>query len=381
MKNSILLISMFISISFLACQKEDGVTGMEAGSDLTFNPVVKDRTSISTRALGDYFFTEGGEINVQLKTSVAGSTTQSFIYTYGADKIFRGNPGFHFPLNDTYITELNAYWPTQAERNAGFATDQRLLQDYKTADWMTASHSIEMEGIMPTSAPVPLTFVRENVMLDFELVGQNTKGLDIQSLLIELQSNGQSTAYWAYCDNPNGHAELILKGGTAIFAPENYLIGRITVSDNSNYTIIFPQTDKALEGGKRYQVTLTPQGYYMNAYVMIGGWNTIEDEGIGIPFQQPTPNPDGTFTIDTPLQLITMSYLIRHYNDPASFDWPSRTYNLSSGFTITAEYAQQYIPVLIGDFLGEVTMDGQNITSLPYMDGGVQKTLELFVNE
>lgn len=377
-----ILFVLFLSFFILTgCQNEDE-TGVDNGRhELTFTPVTGNENGVETRAIGDDFFTQGGEIDVTITSSDPLLVVSNpYRYVYGSDRIFRGSPGFHFPLNDSYIVELKASWPAAANRPAQFVTDQRDLANYKLADWMTATHSVDLGGIMPTSVPVPLTFVRENIMLDFELVGQNTKGLDIQSLLIELQNNSVSTAYWAYCGNPNGHAELILPSGTSIFAPENYLIGRITVSNNDNYTIIFPQTDLVFEAGKRYLITLTPQGYYMSAYVTIGGFNDVQDEGLGIPFQQPVPNPDGTFTIENPVQLITMSYLIRHYNNPASFNWISRTYNIASGFQMTAEYADQYIPVPTGIFAGSILQDGQPVTSISYMDGAEQKTLELFSN-
>ncbi len=380
--NYILSVILLSCTTFLTgCQEEEVADNKSNKAELTFSAEIQGEGSTQTRALGDDFFTQGGEIDVTITSSDADVTpTNPYHYIYGADRIFRGNPGFHFPLNDSYITELKASWPAAANRPDTFVTDQRELVHYKLADWMTATHSVDLGGIMPTSAPVPLTFIRENIMLDFELVGQNTKGLDIQSLLIELHNEDNSKAYWAYCENPNGHAELILPNGTSIFAPENYLIGRITVSNNDNYTIIFPQTDLAFESGKRYLVTLTPQGYYMSAYVVIGGWNEGQDEGLGIPFQQPVPNPDGTFTIENPVQLITMSYLIRHYNNPASFNWISNTYNISSTFQMTADYAAQYIPVPTGMFSGSITQNGETITSITYMDETGEQTLELFSN-
>lgn len=154
-------------------------------------------------------------------------------------------------------------------------------------------------------------------------------------------------------------------------------IGRITVSNNDNYTIIFQETDVELEAGKRYLVTLTPQGYYMNAYVMIGGWNTGE-EGIGIPFQQPTPIEGGAFAINNPQQLITMSYLIRNYNDGSSFNWSASTYNLSGDLGMTAEYADQYIPIPETLFSGSILQGGSPIDTLRYMNGTEEMKLPLF---
>lgn len=376
MKKYIYIITAAFVALLSSCQADEETISTGKEVELTFSPEVKDMTVV-TRALGDEFFPVGGEINVNITSSNPRVGSKSYVYTYGSDRIFKGNPGFRFTLDDHYITELTAVWPTEDVRQRGVNTDQRTEADYKAADWMTTTLDDTLEGIMPTDAPVPLNFKRENVMLEFELVGQNTKGLDIQSLLIELQNpNGQATAFWAYCGNPNGHAELILDPGTSLFSSADYLIGRITVSNNDNYTIIFQQTDVEFEAGKRYLVTLTPQGYYMNAYVVIGGWNTGE-EGIGIPFQQPTPIEGGAFSIGNPQQLITMSYLVRNYEN-GSFSWSSSTYNLSGDLGMTTEYADQYIPIPKNMFSGSIMQGGAPIDTLIYMNGADEMKLPLF---
>ncbi len=346
-----------------SCQTGDHEPVNKTTSELVFLPTVTSHDSDKTRAIGDDFFQTGGAIDVNI-TSSKGST-QLYRYVYGADHLFKGDPPYHFSLDDSYITNMTAYWPAAAVRQQGLITDQRVLEDYKSSDWMTASASVE--GIIPTDAPVPLNFQRENAMLEFELVGQNTEGLDIETLILELHNDNQPLAYWAYCGNPNGHAELILAPGTTIFSEDNYLIGRVQVSQQNEYTIIFPKTDLVLQPGTRYLVTLTPQGYFMNAYVFLGGWSEGED-GIGIPFQQPTPDLNGEFNINTPVQLISMSYLTRHYNDGSTFDWRSRTYRLADDFAMTQEYASQYIPIDSASFTGQILQNDIPVRSIAYGD-------------
>lgn len=321
--------------------KEQGFTEKE----LTFAPVVDQMESPETKSDGNNFFETGYQIDINITT--AAKPTAPFVYTYNkSDGIFRGNPPFRFTLDDDYITTLEAVWPAGYNPAAPFITDQRLLENFRKADRLKATGTLT--GVMPTNAPVPLHFERQNTMLEFELAGQNTEGLRIKSLLIELQNPaGQAQAYWAYCGTDNGNAQLILPPNTRILAQEGYLIGTLTVVPDDNYTIIFPLTDITLEAGKRYLVTLTPQGYPMNIYCFVGEWNEDPNTGVGIPFQQPTPDVNGTFRIDTPQQLITMSYLIRHYTDGTTFDWPTRTYVISDGLAalMTPELAARYVPI------------------------------------
>lgn len=374
MKNIKYILSViFAALILSACSKEEGIN-TSSDDELTFSATVQDIAGIGKQSIGQDFFAVGQSIDVSILSSKSGATTQSFVYTYGSDGIFRGNPGYRFPLDDTYISHLTAVWPSGAIRTQGMITDQRTAENYQLADWISATAATTADGIMPTSAPVPLTFTRENTMLDFELVGQNSEGVDIQSLVIEVHTGDQAQAYWAYCENPNGHAQLILEAGSKLLSPDNYLIGRLKANPDTDYTIIFPQTDIVLDAGKRYLVTLTPQGYHMYLYAMIGGWDQGED-GIGIPFQQPTPDVNGEFAIETPLQLITMSYLVRHYNDAQTFSWGTRTYNIDNGFAITAADAAEYIPIPKSLFSGQVTYNGNPIDTLRY---GSDVVLPLF---
>lgn len=361
----------------VACSGDENSIGSTDSRELQLFSVIDDSPTIETKLTGNEFFEEGFGIDVSI-WATNNASEQKFVYYYGTDGIFRGNPAYYFTLDDNYIDSLAAVWPTGSVRNDPFMTDQREFENFRRADWMIAKTS--ERGIMPTDKPVPLNFVRENTMLEFELAGQNTEGLNIESLLIELRSGGAPVAYWAYCGNPNGHAALILQKGTQLTSPDQYLIGTMKVGGSSeNYTIIFPQTDITLEAGKRYLVTLTPQGYFMAAYISIGGWNQGDNSGIGIPFQQPEPDINGNFLIKEPLQLITMSYLVRHYTDGTTFNWPSRTYILADGFNakMTDEYASKYIPIPKSKFTGKVVNNGSTVPvdTIRYGSG---KTLPLF---
>ncbi len=377
--NSIYIVVFLWMITGLAgCTDDDGKAvnnGEETGSgELTFMPYVEEST-VLTRDLGNTFFTEGYEIDVTLKSNAISSTSQTFVYKYGADGIFRGSPsGYFFPLDNTYIDELTAIWPREAIRQQGLVTDQRELDAYRLSDQLIAVASTV--GIMPTDAPVPLTFVRETTLLEFQLAGQNVAGLAIQSLILELELDGTTpTAFWAYCGNENGHAQLILPAGTSIQASDGYMIGRIHGSDGADYTIIMEATDVMLLAGTKYVMTLTPRGYDLLGSVGIGGWIQETESGIAIPFVQPVPNTDGDYLVQTAAQLITMSYLIRHYTNGTTIAWPTMRYILSEDLDLTDEEAQQYIPIPKSLFTGGVIQDGKEVTSILYGDGEV---LELF---
>lgn len=376
MKNKLIIGTLFLlSLSFNACGSDEDIQSDNGGKELSIFGSVKDMVAINTKSIGNDFFITGGEIDVVVESSFIGRTPESFIYKYTNNGIFVGNPGYRFALDDHYITKITATWPKKAIMDQGIITDQSEFENYRLADWMTATSTIN-ENIMPTDKPVPLTFVRENTMLEFELAGQNAEGLNILSLVFELQINGKPTAFSAYCQEDN-HAKLLLPAGTKISSSDTYLIGSLTVSNNNRYTIIFAETDLTLEKGKRYLVTLTPQGFFMNAYISIGGWNENQEDGIGIPFQQ--PDDQGRFKIETPLQLKTMSYLIRHYKPGSPFDWPTLTYIISDNLVMTTEYASQYIPLPVS-FSGKIINEnGDNVTEIEYIDtGGNSQTLSLY---
>lgn len=366
MKTRYILTFSALLLALASCRNEQGGNGSR---ELCLAASVE---APATREIGFEFFEAGAGIDVEITPS-SGSGMQEFIYTYGTDNLFRGDPGYRFPMDDSYVETLTAYWPRKSVRTQEVPADQRDKDVFRHSDWMTATTG--NVGVMPADAPVPLNFYRENALLEFELVGQNTLGLDIESLLIELSVDGNATAFRAYCGDPGGHAKLILPAGTKLFAPENYLIGTVTVSDQSLYTIKFPETDLAFEQGKRYLVTLTPQGYFMSVYITIGDWNQGE-EGVGIPFQRPVPDIDGEFAIDNAVQLITLSYLVRHYTDGTTIDWPQRTYNVSPGIggTMTEELAALYVPIPRDMFSGRILMNGADLNVINYGADG-----ELFI--
>ncbi|MCC8035005.1 MAG: fimbrillin family protein [Rikenellaceae bacterium] len=360
----------------LACSNEEGENGygLEKG-ELAFSGSVYQRTDGTlSRAGADDFFQSGYMIDVTLTTNYD-STPQNFQYSYQSGGIFRGSPAFYFSLDDSYITDLVAIWPSQDIRDEGLITDQRELENFRKADWLTAEASAQ--NIMPTEAPVPLFFERENTMIEFEIAGQNAEGIDIQSLVLELEVEGTDpTAFWAYCGDPNGNAMLILDETVSLSSTESYLIGRMSVTDNYTYTIIFPAVTLPLEKGKRYLVTLTAQGYDMDSFVYIGTFTQDENSGIGIPFTSPELDADGNFVVTQPEQLVTMSYLIRHYPHPSTYAWASATYVIADDMVLTEEYAELYIPIPRGDFSGSIrSEDGTELENLTYGDG---QTLALY---
>ena len=109
----------------------------------------------------------------------------------------------------------------------------------------------------------------------------------------------------------------------------------------------------------------------MNAYVYLSGFLEAE-EGIGIPFQQPTPDMDGNFLINTPNQLISLSYLMRNYNDGTTFVWSTRTYIISDALTMSADDVAKYLPIPRSLFTGFVqNAAGADVTQVNTADGSV----------
>ncbi len=361
--------------AFLSSCSDKGDSGTAGAGELTFSPTVEQSEEVAVKGVGNTFFEPGYAIDVSIYTRATGTTAQPFEYTYGADGIFRGNPGYRFSLDDTYIDSLIAIWPTEAIRSGGFLTDQSTLENYKQADWMIATATVN--GVMPTDTPVPLNFIRQNTMLEFELVGQNKEGLDIETLLIELQIDGKPVAFDAYCGMENGHACLILEAGTRLESESSELIGTLTVTNGDNYYIILSDIKLTLEAGKRYLVTLVSQGYDMDTFVYITGWNQTES-GIGIPFTPPQPIDGGSFSIETGAQLVTMSFLIRHYIPDDNFDWPSRTYVLSDTLSLTEEDAERYIPIPRTEFSGKILRNDQPVDSIAY---GAGQYLQLYTTD
>jgi len=378
MKRAIYIIQAALILFLAGCQNDEGKNGNNNSyGELSFSSVVEDPVYATVRGYGNNFFEAGHDIDATVYPNGSNGSGNKYNYKYGSDGIFRGDPdAFFFSLDDNYIDSIIAIWPTETIRNDGIKTDQSTLENFRRADWMTATATVQ--GVMPTHTPVPLNFVRENTMLEFELTGQNNSRVDISTLIIELRIDNVATAFHAYCESDNGHAYLILEAGTQIESTADFLIGTLTVSNSTDtFYIILSETDVTLEAGKRYLVTLTPQGYDIDAYVFIAGWKETE-HGIGIPFSPPTDEGNGTFSINTPQQLIAMSYLMRHYTDGFTFNWPTYNYIISNELVITEETDELYVPIPATLFQGEILLNEEAITSLGYGDG---QTLELFTNE
>lgn len=364
------------SLAFSCSDRENSKDGGSDTSDgVVFSASVTDRTDGSLTRAGAYeFFGTGYEIDVYIETSYI-TSTQDYVYKYKGDGLFTSESPFYFSLDDSYITDLKAIWPRQSVRDEGLVTDQRELDNFRLADWLTAEAT--SVNIMPTDAAVPLNFERENVLVVFEIAGQNTEGIDIQELLIEIEVGTTPTAFWAYCGDDDGKAQILLDTTTSLSSTEGYLIGRMKVTDNSEYTIIFPAVDIQLEAGKRYLVTLVSQGYDVDTFVYIGGWDQDDSGGIGIPFAAPDPLDNGSFLITEPMQLVTMSYLIRHYPHPDTFVWTTSTYVISDDLVMTEEFADLYVPLPAGIFNGSIQdQNGTEITSIEYGDGQVLQLYE-----
>ncbi|MCD7935819.1 MAG: fimbrillin family protein [Tannerellaceae bacterium] len=377
--NCQLSIAFVFLLAFVSCSQQEEVPEITQERVLRIAPSIGDLTEPVSKGPANNFFEEGDEILVTIRTSGANSTEEEFTYVYGGDGIFTGNPPYRFPLDDSYVQELTAVWPVDVEETGGFVADQREYQDYRRADWLVASATAS--GIMATDIPVPLYFEHNNCLLEFELAGQNTSGLAIKELLLELEVEGTPTACWAYCDNADGRASFLLKDGTVLQSNGEILLGTLIGSSDIRYTIILSEIDMVLEAGKRYLVTLTPKGYDMDIYVFIGTFSTPDGEretGIAVPFELPDEGEDGTYILRTPVQLVTASYVVRHYTDGRTPDFPAATYVLTSDFEMTAEVAEKYIPIPRTLFTGQFILNGEVIESLPYGDGEV---LELFTNE
>ncbi|MCD7915169.1 MAG: fimbrillin family protein [Tannerellaceae bacterium] len=370
-----------VAISFVlfACGEgeEDQVLPGTTSGELAFSVTMEDLVDVTTKGEANTFFKTGDQLKVTLRSSQSGAAEETLTYVYQDDGVFRGNPPYYFPLDDSYILTLEAEWPINAINTGGFIADQREEENYREADWLLATASVS--GVMATDVPVPLHFNHNNCLLEFELAGQNAQGMAIEELILDLRVDGQETACYAYCQNENGRASLLLKDGTQLVSEANQIIGSLKVQDNSSrYSILLDTVDMTLEAGKRYLVTLVSQGYNTDMYVFLGtfyqGTGETED-GIGVPFHLPDEGEMGDYIIHTPVQLITVSYVIRHYTDGSTIQWPTLTYTLADDFEMTAEYAELYIPIPADTFTGTIIYQGSPVTELPY--NGTE-TLQLF---
>lgn len=305
-----LLATALGSIICTACQSGEVLNESGEETILSLSPSVQemDKQENMTRATAtNNFFKEGDKISVQVTTNRTGATSSTSDYTLNSDNIFTG--GFRFSLDNTYITDLTARWPTDEKREEGIILDQRDLKDHQKADYLIAD--AKTVNIMPTGEPVPLTFMHEQSRFTFRMAGQNANGLNILSVILELQYDDDSSsaspnisgAFWAYCDNTE-MARLILLPGIEIKGTSNsdpgfqivngrYMIGMAEVGNTTTkYTggiWLKEAVNVTLEPNTDYLVTLTPEGYDLIADIHIGGFG--QDEGfIGVP-EKPKNNP------------------------------------------------------------------------------------------
>lgn len=302
-KNNIatyLIAALLGSIACTACQDEDTFDG-KGEMELSFAPDVQrvsNRENVTRTTTGDGFFNPNDQITVSITTSRG--TKETKLYTLNNSGIFTGD--FHFNLDNTYITNLEAKWPSDQERNRGIKLDQREWDDYQKADRLITPKTT---NIMPTAEPVPLKFEHEQCRFSFRMAGQNANGLKIQSIVLELQyddnpddgiTKNTAGAFWAYCNNTET-ASLVLVPGIEIkgdtednggfpIVGDRYMIGMAEVGDeNSKYTggiWLKKNIDITLQRNTDYLITLTPEGYDLMATIEIHGFG--QDEGfIGLP--------------------------------------------------------------------------------------------------
>lgn len=350
-------------LALSACQAEDETSpigGEEAV--LAIAPTVAGMNEESvTRTATNSFFNQGDEITVKITTNRAAAAAESYTYKYGTDAIFASTEPFRFKLDNTYIKNLEALWPKEDIRSQGIVLDQRELEAYQQADRLQALSS--SANIMPTAEPVPLIFEHEQSRFTFRMAGQNANGLNILSVILELQyddGSGQNKpgAFWAYCDSTET-ASLILVPGTEIKASGagyqvvdgRYMIGQAEVGNaTTKYTggiWLKETTSVTLEKGTDYLVTLTPEGYNLIANIEIHGFG--QDEGyVGIPIQLPSAvaGESGKYQIANAIQLVTLSRILQgEIKGQDANTWKNYTFILQNGFTMTENAKLYYRPL------------------------------------
>lgn len=383
-----LAIATFALSTFTGCQAEE--ENMASGEEVTlsFSPSVKGMNEESlTRAVGNTFFKTKDKISVEITTSRNSTALPSMDYTYDDKGVFIGN--FSFNLDNTYITKLVAKWPTdKVRKDDGIVLDQRDDKAFLQADRLKAETTDV--NIMPTAEPIPLIFSHEQSRFSFRLAGQNANGLNIQSIILELQypdpdNNGNSTpgAFWAHC--PGGEtAELILVPGTTVAGTNNggslvvvdgrFMIGQAKVgNETTQYTggiWVNSDVNITLKAGTDYVVTLTPEGYNLIANITIGGFG--QNEGyVGIPIQMPTFVSTGVYEIKNTVQLVTLSRLLAGGfiagQDAAT--WKGYSYKISA--TMTDNGKLYFIPITADDALKAkfTDADGNAITTVKDSQG------------
>lgn len=378
-------------VSLGSCQNDvNDPLPVGEGQQLTLLPSVADRNKVEVRAAGNIpFFENGNDITVQVKTSRTGSDFVSYPYTYNngtfAEKA--QGQGFFFPADQTFISELKAFWPSFENRGA-VITDQRDLDQFKLANRLTA-HVTEA-NIMPTADPVPLVFQHEQSKITFRLAGQNASGLIIKSLLFELENvdldDGQGerqVGFWAYCEGTGTlNAEVIVPAGV-VFGPgindgKRMEIGLVKVgaegtTDNDYEGIMYipNSTHIKLQKNHDYLVTLTPEGYDLMATISIAGFPQPDGDHVGVPFQLPVLNEETErYEISTIAQLVTVSWLLTgDLNGELQSDWSTRTFDIVNDIEVSDRIKAEGDRYLNISTLNNYKNQFSNADKVTYSDG------------
>jgi len=354
-KSLIYIVIAITGISlFTACQNDNNPAIEAKEKTLVFYPTVGNRSEdILTRSTNS-FFNVGDRISVELTTNQGTLPQNPYTYTYNSSDIFTGN--FRFKLDNTYVTSLKALWPSQDVRDQGIITDQRKFSDYQMADRLKAEANTL--NILPTAEPVPLSFTHEQSRLTFHIAGQNANGIYIKELIVELEadlgSGKTKTAFWAYC-KADGSAELILPAGVEINpgTTDRYMIGLATIGSQGTTAkdyrggIYIPgNTNITLQESTDYLVTLTPQGYDLTANIYINGFNQSEGY-VGIPIQMPKKIAENIYSIESSLQLVTLSQLLKggYIKGENATTWQGYQYTIANGLQITDNAKLYYQPI------------------------------------
>lgn len=368
------------TLALASCQTEDETSPIGGeGAELCIAPTVAGMNQESvTRAATNNFFKQGDKITVNITTNRSGDAGGSYTYNYGTDGIFTSTSPFRFKLDNTYVKDLEALWPSEETRSNGLVLDQRELEAYQEADRLKAISS--SANIMPTAEPVPLIFEHEQSRFTFRMAGQNANGLNILSVILELQydddddtnTSNKPGAFWAYCDNTET-ASLILVPGTEIKASDEgypvvngrYMIGQADVGNaDTKYTggiWLKEDISVTLAPGTDYLVTLTPEGYNLMANIEIHGFG--QDEGyVGIPIQMPTAvaGESGKYQIANAIQLVTLSRILQgEIKGQDANTWAGYTYILQNSLAMT-ESAKLYYRPLDASMKGKIVNENSN---------------------
>ncbi len=386
------LMALGVAVSATSCRNDgnDPVTPAE-GQELVLLPSIgKMQEKVITLRSGgsNSFFEDGDKITVKITTSR--EVKSSHEYTYGGST-FTG--GFKFTPDNTYIKELVALWPEESSTGrAQVITDQRKYVDYKQANRLKAVGSTK--NIMPTAAPVPLVFVHEQSSITFRLAGQNANGLIIKSLLLELKDNGTGKGFWAYCGDGSEGKDEVGKGAlnAKMILPEGIhlgpvpagtegrmKIGLVTVgeagSNDKDYRGIMyipNSTDITLKANHDYVVTLTPEGYDLNAMVYIAGFPQSEGH-VAVPYQLPARVGDNQYEISTLAQLVTISWLLSSEDLSPEWDkttvWADGKYDIVNPIVVSDKVkaeGKKYLKVGVLNANKGIFINTDNVT---YSDG------------